>query len=123
MQSRQVTSPLLAAVLRAPLAVALAAIVTAIPANADEGPAGDNPEDNYLYVLDSEGINPTNDSDAVTAGYALCDQMASGARADTLMDGLAANAPDLSAEQVEVVVSSAVTWLCPRYIRQYLATQ
>jgi hypothetical protein len=98
-----------------------AAIVTAIPAHADDGPAGDNPEDNYLYVLHSEGISASSDSDAVELGLALCGRVATGVKPRTLMAGVAEFAPGLSGEEVEVVVDSAVVWLCPQYIRQYLA--
>lgn len=121
MKPNQKITRLLGAALCSPLATAVAAIITATPAQADDGPAGDDPIDNYLFVLDSEGINPTNDSGAVTVGYALCDEIASGAMPRILMKSLAANEPDLSAYQVEVVVDSAVVWLCPEYLNQYLA--
>ena len=106
-----------------PLLVAtLAAIVTAVPAHAD-GPAGPDsgPEDNYLYVLRSEGINASSDSDAVELGLALCGRVATGVKPRTLMAGVADFAPTLTSVQAEVVVDSAVVWLCPDYLRQYLA--
>jgi hypothetical protein len=107
-----------------PLLVAtLAAIVTAIPAHADKGPAGDNPEDNYLYVLTSEGINASSDSDAVELGLALCGRVATGVKPRTLMAGVADFAPTLTSYQAEAVVDSAVVWLCPNYLRQYLASR
>ncbi len=107
-----------------PLLVAiLAAIVTAIPAHSEEGPAGDNPEDNYLYVLDSEGITASSDSGAVDLGLALCGRVATGVEPSRLIAGVADFAPTLTSDQAEVVVDSAVTWLCPEYLRQYLASR
>ena len=105
-----------------PLLVAtFAAIVTAIPAHADKGPAGDNPEDNYLYVLASEGITWRSDSEAVEGGIGWCSNIARGVKPRVLMAEQVKLAPALSPYQAKVLVDSAVTWLCPQYIRWYLA--
>ena len=101
----------------------VATLVTAIPAHADNGPAGDNPEDNYLYILADDGIHPANDSEAVALGYEICDDIASGMMPRKAMAKLDASTPRLNAEQAETVVDSAVAWLCPEYIGQYLANR
>ena len=108
---------------KAPLAAALAVVATAIPAHADDGPAGDGPRDNFLFVLHSEGINTPSVSDAIKGGYELCDQIASGVMPRTLVDEIAAHDNGLSADQADTVVATAVTWLCPQYLRQYLASR
>lgn len=115
--------PMLRPMLKSLLVATLAATVTAIPAHADEGPAGDNPKDNYIYVLHSEGINASSDSGAVELGLALCGRVATGVKPRTLMAGVADFAPTLTSYQAEAVVDSAVTWLCPQYIRRYLANR
>ena len=104
-----------------PLLIAtLAAVLTATPAHADRGPAGDNPEDNYLFVLNSEGINASSDSGAVELGLALCRSFATGGKPRNLMAGVAEFAPTLTSYQAETVVDSAVVWLCPQFIAAYL---
>ncbi len=104
--------------------IAFGSAFNTVPAaHADQGPAGDDPEDNYLYVLHSEGISASSDSDAVELGRALCGRVGTGVKPRTLMAGVADFAPGLSSDQVETVVDSAVTWLCPQYLRQYLANR
>lgn len=104
-----------------PLLVAtLAAIVTSIQAHADKGPAGDDPRDNFLYVLEYEEIHPASDSEAIALGYEICSDIASGVMPRTAMAKLDADAPGLNSYQSEIVVDSAVTWLCPEYSLWYI---
>ena len=56
-------------------------------------------------------------------GYEICGDIASGVMPRTAMAKLDANAPGLNSEQAETVVDSAVAWLCPEYIGQYLANR
>ena len=107
-----------------PLLIAtLAAVLTAIPAQADKGPAGDDPKDNYLFVLRSEGITWRSDTEAVEGGIGWCSNIARGVEPRELMAEQAKLAPALSPYQAEVLVDSAVTWLCPQYIHWYLANR
>jgi len=104
--------------LKSLLIATLAAIVTAIPAHADKGPAGDNPEDNFLFVLHSAGITPG--SHAVEGGLGLCSNISRGVKPRSLMAEVAKLSPELSSVQAETVVDSAVVWLCPQFIAAYL---
>lgn len=114
---------MLKATLKSLLVATLAVVVTAIPAHADKGPAGDNPEDNYLYVMNGAGIVHRSDSDSVTAGYAVCDNIARAVMPRSMMNEVAVLAPKLSAKQAETVVDSAVVWLCPQYTLWYTANR
>lgn len=62
------------------------------------------------------------DSGAVQLGRALCGRVGT-VKPRTLMAGVADFAPTLNPLQVETVVDSAVAWLCPQYLRQYLANR
>lgn len=123
MQPRQVISPVRRPIVRALFAAALAIAVTAIPAHADKGPAGDDPEDNYIFVLRSEGITFRSDSEAVDVGIGVCSNIGRGVKPRAMMAEVARLASALSSYQVEVLVDSAVTWLCPQYIRWYVANR
>ena len=115
--------PMLKPMLKSLLVATLAVLVTAIPAHADKGPAGDDPKDNYLFVLRSEGITWRSNSEAVEGGIGWCSNIARGVKPRVLMAEQARLAPALSSYQAEVLVDSAVTWLCPQYIRWYLANR
>lgn len=109
--------------LKSLLVATLAVVVTAIPAHADKGPAGDDPKDNYLFVLRSAGITWRSDSEAVEGGIGWCSNIARGVKPRVLMAEQAKLAPKLSSVQAETVVDSAVVWLCPQYNLWYIANR
>ena len=106
--------------LKSLLAAALAAIITAIPAHGDDWDYWDDPEGAYLSVLAENGITHPSDSQSLASGYYVCENIARGMMPRAVENDVAKNAPKLSGYQAEVIVATAVAWLCPEYGSWYI---